>query len=113
MPPLDKPPMSPDVAQQQPGGAPPMPGMQQAADQSKSDPIEMAVKTCEKLLMGINDPTFKPYAVKAVAQLKIGLGMAKQGQAQSGGAMSPPPGGAGAPPPPQIPTPPMPGQMPV
>lgn len=111
---MDKPPMSPDVASQQPGGGqPPMPGMQQAADQ-QSNPIDMAVKTCEKLLMGISDPAFKPYAMKAIAQLKIGAGMAKQGQAQSGGAMSPPPGGPGAgAPPPQIPVPPMPGQMPA
>jgi hypothetical protein len=111
MPPLDKPPMAPDVQAQQPGpniG----PGMQQAQDQAKNDPIEMAVKTCEKLLMGISDPTFRPYAMKAIASLKIGLGMAKQQQPQSGGMTSPPQGaGAGGPPP--VPTPPIPGQMPV
>ena len=69
--------------------------MQQAQDQAKNDPIEMAVKTCEKLLMGISDPTFRPYAMKAIASLKIGLGMVKQQQPQSSG-MTPPPQGAGA-----------------
>lgn len=103
--------MAPDVQAQQPPpgmGA----GMQQAQDQAKNDPIEMAVKTCEKLLMGINDDAFKPYAMKAIAALKIGMGMAKQKQPQSGG-MTPPPAGAGASGPPPVPTPPIPGQMPV
>jgi hypothetical protein len=110
MPPLDKPPMSPEVSAQQPG--PNLgPGLQQAQNQM-NDPIEMAVKTCEKLLTGISDETFRPYALKAIAQLKIGMGMAKQKQPQSGG-MTPPPQGAGAGMPPPVPTPPMPGQMPV
>lgn len=88
--------------------------MQQAQDQSKKDPIEMAVGTVEKLLMGIQDETFRPYAMKAIAQLKIGMGMAKQKQPQSGApGMGGPPTGDGGGGPPKIPTPPVPGQMPV
>lgn len=110
MPPMDKPPMSPEVQGQQPG--PNMgPGMQQAQDQAGKDPIEMAVGTVEKLLMGISDETFRPYAQKAIAQLKVGLGMVKQKQPQSAG-MTPPPMQAGGGPP-KVPTPPIPGQMPV
>lgn len=108
MPPIDKPPMSPDVAAQQPG--PNMaPGMQQAQQQQGKDPIELAVNTVEKILSGITDESFKPYAMKAVAALKVGLGIAKQKQPQSAGMNPPQPGGG----PPQIPTPPVPGQMPA
>lgn len=111
MPPMDKPPMSPDVAGQQPG--PNMgPGMAQAQQQMGKDPIEMAVTTVEKILSGIQDETMRPYITKAIASLKIGMGMAKQKQPQSPAMGQPPPGmGAGAPP--QIPTPPVPGQMPA
>jgi hypothetical protein len=87
------------------------PGLQQAQDQAGKDPIEMAVGTVEKLLMGISDETFRPYAMKAIATLKVGLGMAKQKQPQAGG-MTPPPQQAGGGPP-KVPTPPIPGQMPV
>lgn len=86
--------------------------MQQAQDASKKDPIEMVVQTVEKLLMGVQNETFRPYAQKALASLKIGMGMAKQQQPQSGApGMQGPPTGAGGPP--QVPTPPIPGQMPV
>ena len=110
MPPMDKPPQAPDVQASQPGpgfG----PGMQQAQDQSKADPIEKVVMTVEKLLGGITDETFRPYVQKALASLKIGLGMVKQKQPQSAGMQPPPQPGAGGPP--QVPTPPIPGQMPV
>jgi len=108
MPPMDKPPQAPDVQASQP--SPSFgPGMQQAQDQAKKDPIEMAVMTCEKILMGIQDETFRPYVQKALASLKIGLGMVKQKQPQSQGMQPPQPGGM----PPQVPTPPIPGQMPV
>jgi hypothetical protein len=85
--------------------------MQQAQDQAGKNPIETVVDTCTKLLSGVTDDTFKPYAQKAIASLKIGLGMTKQKQPQAGG-MNPPPTQAGGAPP-QVPTPPMPGQMPV
>jgi hypothetical protein len=106
--------MAPETQSQMPPGGPGFgPGMQQAQDQSKKDPIEMAVGTVEKLLMGIQDETFRPYAAKAIAQLKIGMGMAKQKQPQSAGPNGPPPDQAGAGGPAKIPTPPVPGQMPV
>lgn len=107
---MDRPPQAPDVQASQ--GPNLGPQLQQAQDQQKKDPIEMVVDTCTKLLGGVTDETFKPYAQKALASLKIGLGMVKQKQPQAGGMMGQPPGaGAGAPP--QIPTPPIPGQMPV
>lgn len=110
MPPIDKPPQAPDVAASQP--SPNIgPGMQQAQDQAGKNPVEMAVETCTKILSGISDETFKPYAQKAIASLKIGVGMMKQKQPMAGG-MNPPPMQAGGGPP-QVPTPPMPGQMPV
>ncbi len=111
MPPMDKPPMSPEVQ----GQAPPPglgQGMAQGQQNAGKDPLELAVETVTKILTGISDETFKPYAMQAIAKLKIGLGMAKQKQPQSG-PMQPPPGpggppGGGA----QVPTPPVPGQMP-
>lgn len=104
--------MAPDAAAQMPPGGPNFgPGMQQAQDQSKKDPIEMTVGTVEKMLLAIQDETFRPYAMQAIAKLKIGMGMAKQKQPQSAGMNGPPTDGGGGPP--KIPTPPVPGQMPV
>jgi hypothetical protein len=102
--------MAPDVAASQPGPGFGQ-GMQSAQDSQGKDPIEMAVQTCEKLLSGINDDTFKPYAQKAIASLKVGLGMVKQKQPGGQQGMQGPPQGGGQAPPPK--GPPTPGQMPV
>jgi len=112
MPPMDKPPMSPDVQ----GQAPPPgigQGMMQQQQEAKGGGLDTLVSTVEKMLLAVNDESFKPYAVKAIAQLKLGLGMSKQKQPQSGG-MAGPPGPGGGPPPPGggVPTPPTPGNMP-
>lgn len=108
MPGMDKPPMAPDVQAQGAGGF--GAGVGQAQAQAGKDPVETAVMTVEKLLGGVTDETMRPYIAKALASLKLGLAMKQQKQPQSGG-MQPPPMGGGAPP--QIPTPPVPGQMPV
>ena len=115
MSPMQGPPMAPEASAQMPPGGPNFgPGMQQAQDQGKKDPIETVVGTVEKMLLAVNDETFRPYAAQAIAKLKIGMGMAKQKQPQSAGQPGmggPPTGdGGGAP---KIPTPPVPGQMPV
>ena len=52
---------------------------QQGMDKS---PAEIAAATAEKLLMGVQDDAFKPYAMKAIATLKIGVAMSKQKQAR-------------------------------
>ena len=109
MPGMDKPPMAPDVQAQGAGGGFGA-GVGQAQAQMGKSPIEQAVMTVEKLLTGIQDEAFRPYAMKAIASLKLGLAMSQQKQPQSGGMGAPPPMGGG---PPQIPTPPVPGQMPV
>jgi hypothetical protein len=106
---MDKPPMAPDVQAQGAAGGGFGAGMGAAQQQMGKSPIETAVATVEKLLMGIQDEAFRPYAMKAMASLKLGAAMAQQKQPQSG-AMDKPPMGGGAP---QIPTPPVPGQMPV
>jgi hypothetical protein len=100
------PPMAPDVQSQGASGF--GSGVGQAQSQMGKSPVETAVMTVEKLLNGIQDETFRPYAAKAIASLKLGMAMMQQKQPVSG--MQPPQmGGA----PPQIPTPPVPGQMPV
>lgn len=110
MPPMTQPPMSPDVqAQMGPGpkfGA----GVEQAQSQMGKDPIELAVGTVEKILTGIQDEAFRPFAMKAIATLKVGAAQVKQKQPQSAGMGAPPQMGGG---PPSVPTPPTPGQMPA
>ena len=114
MPPIDKPPMSPQAqAQMGPPGGPGFgPGVGQAQEQVGKNQIDLAVSTIEKIAMGVNDDTFRTYAQRAVAILKTGAAMAQQKGPQSQpGVGQPPAAGAGAPPPqPQLP--PMPGQMP-
>ena len=114
MPPIDKPPMSPQAqAQMGPPGGPGIgPGVGQAQEQVGKNQIDLAVSTIEKIAMGVNDDTFRTYAQRAVAILKTGAAMAQQKGPQSQpGVGQPPAAGAGAPPPqPQLP--PMPGQMP-
>ena len=108
MPPMEKPPMAPDVQGQMAGpgfGA----GVGAAQAQMGKSQTETAVSTVEKILMGVQDEKFKPYAMKAIAQLKVGLAVAQQQQPMSGQA---PPAG-GTPGGPQMPTPPTPGQMPA
>lgn len=83
-------------------------GVGQAQAQSGKNPIELAVGTIEKMLAGISDEAFKPYADKAIATLKVGLAVATQKQPQSGRLGAPPQAGG-----PQVPMPPMPGQMPA
>jgi hypothetical protein len=100
--------MAPDVQAQGAGGGFGA-GVGQAQQQMGKSPVEMAVATCEKLLMGIQDEAFRPYAMKAIASLKLGMAMAQAKQPQS--AMGAPPQMGGGPP--QIATPPIPGGMPV
>ena len=106
---MTSPPMAPDVqAQMGPGpqfGA----GVGQAQAQMGKSPIETAIGTVEKLLMGIQDDGMRPFIQKAIATLKVGMAQSQQKQPQSAGMGAPPPGGG----PPQIPTPPTPGQMPA
>ena len=117
MPPIDRPPMSPQAqAQMGPPGGPGGPGfgpaIGQAQEQVGKNQIDLAVSTIEKIAMGVNDDTFRTYATRAIAILKTGAAMAQQKGPQSQpGGMPPPAAGAGVPPPqPQLP--PMPGQMP-
>ena len=118
MPPIDKPPMSPQAqAQMGPPGGPGGPGfgtaVGQAQDQVGKNQIDLAVTTVEKILMGVPDDTFRTYATRAIAILKTGAAMAQQKGPQSQpGVGQPPAAGAGAPPPTQPQLPPMPGQMP-
>lgn len=72
-------------------------------------PAEVAAATVEKILMGVQDETFRPYAMKAIAALKVGVAMVQQKQPQSPGMDKPPMPGGGAP---KVPGPPVPGQMP-
>jgi hypothetical protein len=107
--------MSPQAQSQMgaPGGPAFGSGIGQAQQQADKSPVEVAVSTVEKILMGVQDEAFRPYAMKAVASLKVGLAMAQQKGPQSAGMnQPPPPGGPGAPGGSQIPLPPMPGQMP-
>lgn len=94
-----------------PGGPGFGPGMGQAMQQDKK-PVEVAVSTVEKILMGVQDEKFQEYAKKAIALLKVGAAMSAQQGPQSAGMEQPPQPGApdgGAP---KMPVPPMPGQMP-
>jgi hypothetical protein len=113
MPMIEKPPVSPQVQAQMgaPGGSPAFgQGIGQAMQQQGKSPVETAVSTVEKILMGVQDEKFQEYAKKAIALLKVGAAMAQQQGPQSAGVGAPPqPGEGGAP---KIPTPPMPGQMP-
>jgi len=111
MPPIDRPPMSPQAqAQMGPPSGPGFgPAIGQAQEQMGKNQTDLAVSTVEKILMGVTDDTFQTYAKRAIAILKTGAAMSQQQGPQSKpGGMTPP--GAGAPPPPQLP--PMPGQMP-
>ena len=95
-----------------PGGPSFGPGIGQAMAQNDKSQVDVAVSTVEKILTGIQDDTFQTYAKKAIATLKVGAAMSKQKGPQSAGMGQPPqePGAGG--PSQQIPTPPMPGQMP-
>lgn len=109
---IERPPVSPAVqAQMGPPSAPGLnDGMQKMQDGMDKSPAEIATATVEKILMGVQDETFKPYAMKAIAALKVGVGMVQQKQPKSAGMGAPPgPGGGG---PPAVPGPPTPGQMP-
>ena len=115
MPPIDRPPMSPQAQAQMgpPGGSGFGSAIGQAQEQVGKNQIDLVVSTIEKIAMGVNDDTFRTYATRAIAILKTGAAMAQQKgpQSQPGGMMQPPAAGAGAPPPqPQLP--PMPAQMP-
>lgn len=112
MPAIEAPPASPTVqAQMGPPGGPGFgSGVAQAQAGMDKSPAEVAAATVEKILMGVQDEAFRPYAMKAIASLKVGVAMAKAKQPQSPGqGMTPPPGqGPGQPPP----GPPVPGAMP-
>jgi hypothetical protein len=111
MPPVERPPMSPQVQAQMgpPGGDGFGPGIANAQAGMDKSPVETAVSTVEKILTGIQDETFRPYAMKALASLKVGIAMVKQKQPTSGPMGAPPPAGGG---PQGTPVPPIPGQMP-
>jgi hypothetical protein len=110
---MERPPVSPQVQAQMgpPGGGPEFGnGIAQAQQGMDKNPVELGVSTVEKILMGLQDETFRPYADKALATLKVGLAMVKQKQPQSGAGMGQPPGpGAGPQQPPN--GPPIPGPM--
>ena len=115
MPPMTAPPMSPQVqAQMGPPKGPNFgPGIGEAQKQMGQSEVSVAVSTIEKIALGVKNDTFRTYAERAIAILKVGAAMAeKQGpQSQAGGMQGPPASEAGAPPPrPQLP--PMPGQFP-
>ena len=115
MPPIDRPPMSPQAQAQMgpPGGAGFGPAVGQAQEQVGKNQADIALSTVEKILMAVPGDTFRTYVQRALAILKTGAAMeAQKGpQSQPGGMASPPAAGAGAPPPgPQLP--PMPAQMP-
>ena len=93
-----------------PGGPAFGSGIGQAQQQADKSPVEVAVSTVEKILMGVPDDTFRTYVQRALAILKTGAAMAQQKGPQSMG--QPPAAGAGMPPPQQPQLPPMPGQMP-
>lgn len=119
MPAIDRPPMSPQAQAQMgpptaPGGPNFGPGIGQAQQQMGQSQIDVAVSTIEKIAMGVQDDTFRSYAMRAVAILKAGAAMAQQKGPQSaaGGMMPPPAPGAGAPQGQQVQLPPMPSQMP-
>jgi len=79
--------------------------------QQDKSPVEIAVSTVEKILTGIQDEKFRPYAMKAIATLKVGAAQAAQQGPQSS-PMGAPAGGPPGAPPPQAPMPPGPGQLP-
>lgn len=111
MPPIEQPPVSPQAQAQMgpPGGAGFGQGIGQAQAGMDKSPAELAVATVEKILMGVQDETFRPYAMKAIAALKVGASMVAQKQPKSPGMGAPPPPGG---PPAGPPAPPTPGQMP-
>lgn len=112
MPPIERPPVSPQVqAQMGPPGGPNFgPGIQQAMQQREKSPVEIAVSTCEKILMGVPNEKFRASATRFIAQLKVAAAQAEQQGPESAQAGGPPQPGTGAPP--ATPLPPMPGQMP-
>lgn len=85
-------------------------GVKDAQASSEKSPAEIATATVEKILMGVQDETFRPYVMKAIASLKVGAAMVAQKQPKSPGMGAPPPPGGGGPA--QVPGPPIPGQMP-
>ena len=111
---LERPPVSPQAqAQMGPPGGPNFgPGIAQAQQGADKSPVEVAVNTVEKILMGVQDEAFRPYVMKALASLKVGLAMSQQKQPQSGPGMGMPPTQGAGPQGNGMPMPPMPGQMP-
>jgi len=110
---MERPPLSPQAQAQMgpPGGSPNFgPGIGQAQQQVEKSPAEVATATVEKILMGVQDETFRPYVMKALATLKVGLAMSQQKGPQSPGMGQPPAPGMN--PSPSVPVPPIPGQMP-
>ena len=93
MPPIERPPVSPAVqAQMGPPGGPGFgDGMAQAQTGMDKNPAEIAATTVEKILTGVQDETFRPYAMKAIATLKMGVAMVQQKQPKSNGPGMPAP----------------------
>lgn len=94
-----------------PGGPDFGPGIAQAQQQQGKSPVETAVGTVEKILQSVDDESFRPYADKALATLRIGLAVASQSGPQSKPA-GPPVGGMPMGPA-KVPGPPTPGPMPA
>lgn len=110
---MERPPVSPALQAQMgpPGGSGFGEGVKDAQAGADKSPVEIAVATVEKMLMGVQSDTFKPYAMKAIATLKVGAAMDAQKQPKSPGMGAPPqPGGDGGAP--KTSGPPIPGQMP-
>jgi hypothetical protein len=79
--------------------------------QQEKSPTDIAISTCEKILMGVPSDSFRAAATRFIAQLKVAAAQeAQKGpESASPGGMAPPPGmGGGS----KVPTPPVPGQMP-
>ena len=116
MPAMEAPPVSPQVQAQMgppggPGGPGFGPGIAQAQQGMDKSPAEVATATVEKILMGVQDETFRPYAMKAIASLKVGVAMLQQKQPQAPGMGQPPAPGMGPKGPAPVPGPPVPAQM--
>lgn len=107
MPALERPPMSPQAQAQM--GAPGFgPGFQQATQQQGKNPMDIAVSTVEKILLGVQGEKFQEAVKQAIAILKTGAARQAQEGPQSGGAAPMPGQGPG----PQVAGPPVPGPMP-
>lgn len=110
---MERPPVSPQAQAQMgaPGDSGFGAGIAQAQAGMDKSPAELATQTVEKILMGVQDDTFRPYAMKAIATLKVGMAMVQKQGPKSPGMGAPPSSGPGEGTP-QVQGPPVPGVMP-